>query len=102
MEYHPAYWLMDGCPDFPQKEAMIEEWEDYTEQSQKVSTHEWPHSLGEIVTALIDAGLRINSFKEYPYLHSDWIERNVEREKGKWYRQHKDNDEPILFSISAT
>ena len=30
----------------------------------------WDHGLGEIVTALIDAGLRIESLREYPFV--DW------------------------------
>ena len=28
----------------------------------------WDHGLGEIVTALIDAGLRIESLREYPFV----------------------------------
>ena len=32
--------------------------------------HGWDHGLGEIVTALIDAGLRIESLEEHPFL--DW------------------------------
>jgi SAM-dependent methyltransferase len=32
--------------------------------------HGWDHGLGEIVTALIEAGLRIESLVEHPYL--DW------------------------------
>ena len=31
--------------------------------------HSWDHSLGEIVTALIDAGLRIDFLHEFPFTH---------------------------------
>ena len=30
-------------------------------------TYEWQHTLGEIVTALIDAGLRIEFLHEFPF-----------------------------------
>ncbi len=35
-----------------------------------VVEHGWDHGLGEIVTALIDAGLRIEALVEHPFV--DW------------------------------
>lgn len=34
------------------------------------TNHEWRHDLGEIIGALLDAGLRIDAFAELPYM--DW------------------------------
>ena len=31
------------------------------------TTYEWPHGIGEVVTALIDAGLRIEFLHEFPF-----------------------------------
>lgn len=46
----------------------------YTENSAGLITHtlnhQWQHDLGEIVTALLHAGLRIEMFAELPYI--DW------------------------------
>ena len=43
----------------------------------------WDHSLGEIVTALIDAGLLIESVREYPFC--DWkLDFLVEGDDGRW------------------
>ena len=30
-------------------------------------SHEWPHAVGEVVTALIGAGLRLEYLHEFPY-----------------------------------
>jgi len=43
----------------------------YADRSAAVTTpteYGWDHSLGEIVTALIDAGLRIESLREFPWV----------------------------------
>ncbi|MDH6193975.1 SAM-dependent methyltransferase [Mycobacterium frederiksbergense] len=46
----------------------------YTEDSDgqitQVTNHEWRHDFGEIITALLDAKLRIEAFAEFPYM--DW------------------------------
>jgi SAM-dependent methyltransferase len=45
----------------------------YADPTAQVATareHSWGHGLGEIVTALAEAGLRIESLREYPFL--DW------------------------------
>ena len=58
----------------------------YADRSAAVTTpteYGWDHSLGEIVTALIDAGLRIESLREFPWV--DWqLDFLVQSEDGKW------------------
>jgi SAM-dependent methyltransferase len=44
--------------------------EDADGQISQVTNHEWRHDLGEIMTALLDAQLRIEAFVELPYM--DW------------------------------
>jgi 2-polyprenyl-3-methyl-5-hydroxy-6-metoxy-1,4-benzoquinol methylase len=62
----------------------------------------WDHGLGEIVTALVAAGLRIESLREYPFClwRLDYL---VEGEDGRW-RLPGDLDGrlPLFFSIRAT
>ena len=61
----------------------------------------WDHSLGEIVTALIDAGLTLRSLQEFPY--SDWrVDFLVERADGRWYLPEGTAGElPLSFSLLA-
>ncbi len=63
--------------------------------------YEWQHSLGEIVTALIGAGLTIEFLHEFPFsgyrAHS-----MMERGEDGWWRFPERNDSfPQLFSIRA-
>lgn len=66
--------------------------------------HGWDHGLGEIVTALIDAGLRIESLVELPTL--DWaVDFAVETEPGSGtYRLPPGaaGELPLMFSLLAS
>ena len=65
--------------------------------------HGWDHGLGEIVTALIDAGLRIESLEEHPYLEwaTDYL---VESEpgSGRFVLPPGAGELPLMFSLRAT
>jgi SAM-dependent methyltransferase len=62
----------------------------------------WDHSLGEIVTALIDAGLVIRSLREYPFV--DWkLDFLTEAPDGTWRLPPESQGElPLFFSLLAT
>ncbi len=64
--------------------------------------HGWDHGLGEIVTALIEAGLRIETLREYPFV--DWqLDFLEERDDGTWRLPRElDGRLPLFFSILAT
>lgn len=65
--------------------------------------HGWDHGLGEIVSALIEAGLRIDRLEEQPFLEwaSDFL---VESEpgSGQWVLPEGPGELPLMFSILAT
>ena len=63
--------------------------------------HGWDHSLGEIVTALIDAGLTIRSLREYLFCawRLDFLEEGAD---GRWRLPAAvDGRLPLFFSILA-
>ncbi len=65
--------------------------------------HGWDHGLGEIVMALIDAGLKIESLEEHPYL--DWAaDFLVESEpgSGRFVLPPGDGSLPLMFSLRAS
>ncbi|MBN1283855.1 MAG: class I SAM-dependent methyltransferase [Anaerolineae bacterium] len=74
--------------------------ESYTEKNIEYG---WQHSLGDIVNALTDAGLRIEHLKEYPYaswsMYSALTER---RDDGFWWLKEGMGNIPMTYAIRAT
>ena len=63
--------------------------------------YEWQHSLGEIVTALVGAGLNIEFLHEFPF-SSYQAYPIMRRDDDGWWRFPERNDSfPQLFSIRA-
>ncbi len=83
--------------------------EDYADDSASLEHHdsyEWNHSLGEIVTAVIDAGLQVELLHEQEwtvYRALPWL---VETERGIWRLPDRDGQAdrrlPLMFSLRAT
>jgi ubiquinone/menaquinone biosynthesis C-methylase UbiE len=76
----------------------------YADEAAHVETpmeYGWDHSLGEIVTALADAGLRIRKLREYPFVN--WkLDFCVQAPDGTWRLPPGDGELPLMFSILAT
>ncbi len=83
--------------------------EDYADDSASLEHHdsyEWNHSLGEIVTAVIDAGLQVEFLHEQEwtvYRALPWL---VETGRGIWRLPDRDSQAdrrlPLMFSLRAT
>ena len=70
--------------------------EDYTDPQLKipVNSYEWHWTLGEIITALSDAGLRIEFLHEFPqYFYNGYTPYDVENDRVELY--------PCTFSLKA-
>jgi SAM-dependent methyltransferase len=79
----------------------------YADRSADLGTehkeHGWDHGLGEIVTALIDAGLRIDRLEEQPFL--EWpVDFLVETEPGSgvYVLPEGPGELPLMFSVLAS
>ncbi|MCC7353168.1 MAG: class I SAM-dependent methyltransferase [Anaerolineae bacterium] len=64
--------------------------------------YEWRHTLGEIITALASAGLKIEYVHEYPYVAWQALPMMVEGEDHYWRLPGQENAIPFMFSIKAT
>ena len=64
--------------------------------------YEWHHSLGEIVTALIDAGLRIEFLHEFAFSTYRAYPMMTKCDDGLWRFPERNDSFPQLFSIKAT
>ncbi|MFX1482560.1 MAG: class I SAM-dependent methyltransferase [Promethearchaeota archaeon] len=68
----------------------------------KMRSYEWNHTISQIINALINNGLRIDHFNEFPvssYQALPFMEKNVD---GRWILPQHENSVPLTFSIKAT
>lgn len=65
-------------------------------------SHEWPHSLGDIVTAVAAAGLRIDYLHEFPFIAYQALPCLVEYEPDRWHDPAAPQSIPLTFSLRAT
>ena len=88
--FHHEHFTEGGEPSYAGKEII------------ETPTYEWQHSLGDIVCALINAGLRIEFLHEFPFTCYQALPV-MERGKDGWWRLPKHYDSfPQIFSIRAT
>src|SRR5579862_3138699 len=77
------------------------------EQNGQESVYCWSYGLGETLTALIDAGLRLDYIHEFPMAHYQRFPALIQGDDGYW-RWPEPTDEsmtrntlPLLFSVLA-
>jgi SAM-dependent methyltransferase len=115
-EGHPAAYVLDDreaqadgrpgffAPYFSRDAVVVEETHDYVDESATVAnaaTHTWIHPLGDLVTALIEAGLRLDWLHEHDAITWRMFKQLVEGND----RQFRWPDKPWLplsFSLQAT
>lgn len=75
----------------------------YTDGPRLANTvnYEWNHGLGEIVTALIDAGLRIEFLHEHRFAEYQHFPSLVRSDDGRWRFPVDDDRVPLMFSVKA-
>lgn len=116
-EFHPIIGIFDDSPDvtelrvrwpyFSREEPL--RWEGfgtYVDRNAKLEhdvTYEWPHPTSEVLSALIDAGLRIEHFHEFPYTCWAQLATLMQPDGPGQYRliEH-DGSVPLVYSIKAT
>ena len=116
VEFHPIVGVFDSDPAvtdlqvrypyFPTPEPLrFDDDGTYADRSAKLEhrvTYSWPHPVSEVVTALIDAGLRIEFFHEFPFTTEAWFPFMEETEHRSYRLTKHDGSVPLLYSIKAT
>lgn len=121
VEAHPVMYLFDDrlaepdlrllYPYFHGPEPIREEHHGcYASPDAPITSveHVWLHTLSDIIGSLIRAGLRVESFEEYPFLpwrFFPWMEQDADG----WWRlpehdrvPHGRRSLPLMFSLKAT
>lgn len=113
-EFHPVLWALDADrtdgvlaitePYF--ETADPNRWEDigtYADGDatfEHTVTYEWNHGMGEIITSLIDVGLRIEFLHEQRTSVIGMLPVMIETEEG-WTLPEKVDRVPMMYSIKA-
>lgn len=110
VEFHPLVWMFDytsGSPElkygYNQDEVIYEEYEGtYANPASKMMSKEygWNHGLGEVVSALTKAGLKIEYLHEHDESPYDVLPDLIANENGLFVT--KDRLYPLLFEIKAS
>jgi SAM-dependent methyltransferase len=115
-EFHPYMAIFDDAPDatdlrirypyFQPREPMRFDddgtYADMSAKFQNRTTYEWSHPVSEVVTALIDAGLRIEFLHEFPFTgwKSHPFMEYVDDQHARLTIH--DGSVPLMYSIKAT
>ena len=111
VEFHPLEALFDGYSYFSQAEPDVDEEGTYTENcsGEKDTLITWPHSIADIINALLRTGLRLEHYNEFDFSPYNCFEGLVEevhvQASGervlRYVMQHKQQRVPLSYSISA-
>lgn len=118
-EGHPVLWAIDPLrsdgllaieyPYFETEEAVIlDEGEEhgttYVETDEvfvTTITHEWNHGLGEIVTALLDAGMELTLLEEHRSVPWEGLPGMADRGDGEWQLIDRPERLPHSYTLQA-
>jgi ubiquinone/menaquinone biosynthesis C-methylase UbiE len=116
VEFHPFAGVFDNAPEvadlnvrypyFPTAEPLRSEghgsYADPSAQIRHQVTYQWQHTLGDIVSALIDAGLLIEFMHEFPFSTYQFLPFTEKQPDGTVRLKKHDGCVPLLFSIKAS
>jgi SAM-dependent methyltransferase len=116
VDFHPFMAIFDDeagtselsvrFPYFPTGEPLRFDddgsYADRTAHVENRTTFSWPHSIGEIVTSLAEAGLHIECLHEFRHTVEQWFPFMDQGDDGLWRLQEHGESLPLLFSIKAT
>lgn len=109
VEFHPVVWMFDN--EFSKVEynyfnsGPIVETETGTYANRDANLTlkyvMWNHSIGEVITSLLNNGLELTSLQEYDYSPYNCFKLIIEPEPGKYRIKHLGNKIPMVYSIEA-
>ncbi|WP_298536177.1 bifunctional 2-polyprenyl-6-hydroxyphenol methylase/3-demethylubiquinol 3-O-methyltransferase UbiG [uncultured Algibacter sp.] len=109
-EFHPIVWMFDYLEDKPvmkygymQDEVIYEEYEGtYADENSSMISKEyaWNHGVGEVISALTEAGLHIEYLKEFNESPYDVLPNLKQNESGMYATD--DKLYPLIFTLKAT
>lgn len=110
VEFHPLVWMFDD--QFEKIEyayhntgpIVSDNQGTYTNRDSAIRYRDygWNHSLSEVVDSLLQAGLQLESFKEYTGSPYACFHKSVQGEDGLYRIQGLEDKIPLLYSLRMT
>ncbi len=98
---YPGYpYFGDGVPLRFDPEGDDSDYAEASFTSEK-STFEWFHPVSEVIEALINAGLVIERFREYPFVTYKARQGMIQGDDGLWRLPPEVVPLPLMFSVAA-
>ena len=110
VEFHPVMWMYNNDLTYVQysyfnREAIVEEEQgSYAARNTdvKLSSHCWNHDRGEVLTALLNEGLRIDRFVEQDGSPHDAFANTVKGKDGLYRITGMEGKLPMVYGLLAT
>jgi SAM-dependent methyltransferase len=109
VEFHPVVWMFDDRFEkiayrYFKSEPIIETQNGtYADKKADITITDvsWNHSIGEVLTSLLQNGLELRSFEELDYSPYNCFNNTVEFEPNKFRIQHLDDKIPMVYALTA-
>lgn len=101
-----AIAIEEGIPDYVAARGKGLPGMEYVEGIQDFTNpyraYRFPWGIGEIITALVEAGLRLQLLKEYPHANSDKPFLQMENTGHSWFLPEDQPTMPLMYAIVAS
>jgi ubiquinone/menaquinone biosynthesis C-methylase UbiE len=109
VEFHPFVWMLDEEMEkikysyFNLEPIAVEVEGTYTDRNAPLTGTEygWNHPFVEVITALLQHGLKIESFREFPFSVYNCFRNTVQGADGWWRIKGYEDKLPMMYSIKA-
>jgi SAM-dependent methyltransferase len=75
---------------------------DWDAELEHTRTHEFPHSMSEVLNALLETDLELEFVHEHPWSEFRQLGGMEADDEGRWWLPGLEHDLPFLFSLRAT
>lgn len=107
VEFHPVVWMYDNDFDkveyrYFQSDPIIEtQTGTYADKNSEINIKDisWNHGIGEVVTHLLNAGLRLDKMSEYDYANYNCFNHCEEYEPGRFRIKYFGDKIPMMYSL---
>ncbi|MFW9799973.1 MAG: class I SAM-dependent methyltransferase [Candidatus Thorarchaeota archaeon] len=114
-EFHPFAYVFDdeeGMQDLrfkypyftPEEPLRFDNGSTYADSTKlkTMVTYEWNHSISTIINSLVESGLRIDFFNEFPFTTWKALPFLKKRSVRRWVLPSNEDSLPLMFSLRAS